>query len=98
MNCGGFSGDCRSIHGTILDFRCLEDEYGLFKTISDTFMSMEVMLFKGLALISLILFSNVGAGSDFSASKLLLIQSGSNFSSKGVIADGFVAAGAIIFR
>ena len=66
--------------------------------ISDTFMSMEVILFKLSSLISLIVFSNVGSGSNFSASKLLLIQSESKSSSKDVIAYGFIAAEAILFR
>ena len=57
-----------------------------------------MILFKGLSLISLIVFSNVGYGSDFAASRLLFIQSGSKFSSNDVIADGFMAAEAILFR
>ena len=44
MNCGDFPGDCRSIHGTRLDFRCLEDKEGLFEVIADTIMSIEVIL------------------------------------------------------
>ena len=51
-----FTGDFWSIHGMRLDFRCSEDEDGLFEVIADTFMAMEVILFKQLALISLIAF------------------------------------------
>ena len=46
VNCGDFSGDCRVIHSMILYFRCLEDGKVLFEMISDTIMSMEVILFK----------------------------------------------------
>ena len=70
----------------------------VFEVIADKFMSREVILLKLLALISLKVFSNLGSGSIFSDSKLLLIQSGSKFSSKDVIADGFVAEEAILFR
>ena len=66
--------------------------------IADTFVLMEVILFKLLALISLKVFSNVGSGSNFAALKMLLIQSGSRFLSKDVITDGFVSALAIIIR
>ena len=71
---------------------------GFFEVIADTIMSMEVTIFKELPSISLIVFSNVGSGSNFSTSKILLIQSGSKFSSKDLIDDGFVTAEAIIFR
>ena len=98
VNCGYFTGDCRSIHGMKPDFICSEDEESWFKVIADTLISMEVILFKWWALISLIIFSNIGSGSDFAAIKLLLIQSGSKFSSKDVLDDGFVAAEAIFFR
>ena len=81
-----------------LDFECSEDEEGLFKVISDTFMSMEVILFKLLALVLLIVFSNAGFGSDFSALELLFIRSRSIFYSKDVIADRFMSPEAIIFR
>ena len=53
--------------------------------IADTFMSMEVILFKLLHLILLIVFSNVGSGSIFSYSKLLFILSGSKLVSKDVV-------------
>ena len=66
--------------------------------ISDTFMSIKVILFKWLSLISSIFFSNVGSVEKFAASKLLLRQIGSSFSSKDVIADGFVEAEMITFR
>ena len=46
VNCGDFSGDCSIIHGMRLDFRCSEDEEGLFEVIANTFMLMEVILFK----------------------------------------------------
>ena len=49
----------------ISDFTYSEDKECLFEVIADTFMSMEVILFKLLALISLIVFSNVGSGSNF---------------------------------
>ena len=54
-------------------FRCSEYEEGLFEVIDDTFVSMEVIIFKWLALISLMVFSNVGSGSNFDASKLFFI-------------------------
>ena len=59
VNCGYLPGDCRIIHGIRYDFICSEDEAGLLEVIADTFISMEVILFKWLSLISLILFSNV---------------------------------------
>ena len=59
----------------ISDFRRPEEKGGLFGVISDTFMSTEVILFKLLYLISLIVFSNVGSGSNFAASNLLFIIS-----------------------
>ena len=71
---------------------------GFKKWYMINYLSTEVIIFKWLALISLIVFSNYGSGSNFGASKLLLIQSGSEFSSKDVIADGFVAAEAILLR
>ena len=46
----------------------------VFEVIAYTFISIEVILFKLLALISLIVFSNVGYGSNFAASNLFLIQ------------------------
>ena len=46
VNSGYFPGDFRTIHVMILDFRCLEDKEGLLEVIADTFMSMEVILFK----------------------------------------------------
>ena len=46
VNCGDFSGDCSSIHGMRSDFRCSKYKEGLFEVISDTFMSMEVIIFK----------------------------------------------------
>ena len=49
------------------------------------FMIMEVIPFKWLALISLIVFSNVGSGSNFTASKLLFILSWSKLLSKDVV-------------
>ena len=70
-----------------LDFRCSEDEEDLFGVVADTFMSMEVILFKLLALISLMVFSHVGSGSNFATSKLFLIQSGYRFLSKDMIDD-----------
>ena len=66
--------------------------------IADTLMSTEMIIFKRLALISLIVFSNVSFGSNFAASKLLLIQSGPNVSSKDMIAYVSIAAEAILFR
>ena len=65
VNCGDFTGDCRSIHGIWSDFRCSEDEEYLFEVIDDTFMSMGVIIFKLLSLISLVVFSNVGSGFNF---------------------------------
>ena len=69
----------------ISGFRCSENEEGMFEVIYDASMSMEVILFKLLYLISLIVFSNIGSGSNFAALKLLLIQRGSKFSSKDVV-------------
>ena len=80
----------------ILDLRGSENKEGVFELIADTFMSTEVMLFKLLALISLIVFSIFGSGSNSSDSNLLLVQRGSKFLSEYVISDGFVAAEAII--
>ena len=40
VNCGDFSGDCRIIHDMRSDFRCSEDEEGLFEVIADTLISM----------------------------------------------------------
>ena len=53
--------------------------------IADGLVAAEVMLFRLLSLISLIVFSNVGSGSNFATSILLLIQSGSKLSSKDMI-------------
>ena len=98
VNCGDFPGDFRSFHGVRLDFICSEDKEGLFEVIDDTSISTEVVLFKWLALISLIVFSNVGPGSNFSTSKLLFIVSCSGFLSNKVNTDILMAAEAIIFR
>ena len=46
VNCGDFPCSYRSIRGMRSDFICSKDEEGLFKVISDTYMSMEVILFK----------------------------------------------------
>ena len=46
VNCGDFTGDCRSTHGIISDFRCSEDKEGLFEVIYDTFMLIEVIFYK----------------------------------------------------
>ena len=54
---------------------CSEDKTGSFELIADTFMSMEVIIFKSLALISLILFPNIGYGFNFDALKIFLICS-----------------------
>ena len=62
-------------------FRCSEDEDG-FGVIDNTFMSMSVILLKRLALVFLIVFSNVGSGSNFAASVLLFVLSRSKFLSK----------------
>ena len=43
-------------------------------------------------------FSNLGSGSNFAASKMLFIISGSKVSSENVIADGFLAEEAILFK
>ena len=53
--------------------------------IADRFMAMEVILFKLLNLISWMVFSNVGYGSNVSSSNLLLILSWSKFLSKDVV-------------
>ena len=82
----------------ISDFRLSENKEGFFEVIADTFMSIQMMLFELLDFISLIVFSNIFSGLNFSASKMLLIQSGSELMSKDVIANGFVAEEAIIFR
>ena len=66
--------------------------------IADTFMSMEVILFKLLALISLIVFSNVGSSLNFSASKLLLIHSILKELSNYMIAYGLVSVESTLFR
>ena len=55
------------------------------KVIADRFMVVEVILFRWLSLISLIVFSNVGPGSNFATLILLFILSGSKFSSKDVV-------------
>ena len=75
VNGGYLTGDRRSIHGIISNFICSEDEDGLFGVIAYTFMSMEVILFKLLSLISLIVFSNVGSGSNFATSIMMIILS-----------------------
>ena len=72
VNCGCFPGDCKNINGMRSDFICSEDKEGLLKVIADTLMSMEVILFKLLALISLIVFSYVDSGSNIAASKLFI--------------------------
>ena len=59
----------------------------MFEVIYDASMSMEVILFKLLDLISLIVFSNVGSGSNFATSILLFILSCSKFASNNVIDD-----------
>ena len=46
MDYGSFNGGFRSIHGMTYSFRCSEGEEGLFEVIDDTFMSMEVIIFK----------------------------------------------------
>ena len=56
VNYGGFYRYCRSIHGMISVFRCSEDKESLFEVISDKLILMEEILFKWLALISLIVF------------------------------------------
>ena len=98
VNYGDFTSDGRSIHGTISHYRCSKNEYGLLEVIDDTFMAMELKLFIWLALISLIVFSNVVSGSNVAASKLLFILTGSKFSSKYVIANILMAAETILFR
>ena len=55
------------------------------KVIAYRFMVVEVILFRWLYLISLIVFSNVGPGSNFATSILLFILSGSKLSSKDVV-------------
>ena len=80
------------------DFRCLEDKEGVFEVIADRFVSMEVILLKLLALISLIVFSNFGSGSNFDTSIMLFILRCSILPSIKLIADGFMAAEAIVFR
>ena len=52
------------------------------KVISDISMAMDVIPLKIFYLIYLIVFSNIGSGSKFSASILLFILSCSKFSSK----------------
>ena len=52
MNCGDFFGDFRSNHVMRSGFRCSEDKEGLFGVVSGTFMPIEVILFRLLALIS----------------------------------------------
>ena len=54
-------------------FRCSEDEKGLFEVIAYRSMAIDVILFKWLYLISLMVFSNVGSGLKKSASILLFI-------------------------
>ena len=56
----------------------------MFEVIADTFVSMEVILLKNLALISLIVFSNVDPGLNFDALVLLFIPSGSFFLSNSL--------------
>ena len=60
MNFGDFPGYFRIIYGMRSSFRCSEDEEGLFEMIADIFMAIEVIFFKLLSLISLMVFSNVG--------------------------------------
>ena len=91
VDCGNFSGDCRSIHGMRSDFRCSEDKVGLFEIIADRFMEAEVIIFRWLYLISLIIFSNVSSGSNFSTSILLFILICYKFSSNKVIDDIFMS-------
>ena len=79
-------------------FRFSEDKEGLFEVIADIYVSMELILSKLSALISLIVFSNVSSGSNVSASKLLFVLSRSKFSSKDEISDRILAAEAIISR
>ena len=79
VNCGDFSGDCSSIHVTRSDFRSSEDKEGLFGAITDTFMLMEVIIFIWSALISLIVFSNIGSGSNDATSILLFVLFYSNY-------------------
>ena len=67
------------------DFRCSEDEDCLFEVISDTFLSIEVILLKLGALISSIVFPNDGPGSIFADSILSFILSRSKFSSEGAV-------------
>ena len=80
------------------DFRCSEDKEFLFEVIADKLISMEVILFQILALVSLIVFSNVVSGSNFPVSNLLFILSGSKLLSKDLIADRFMTEEAILFR
>ena len=66
--------------------------------IDDTFMSMEVIFFKRLSFISLVLFSNVGLGLNFATTIMLFILSCSILSTNKGIADRFVAEEAIHYR
>ena len=59
---------------------CSGDKEILFEVIADTFISMEVILFKLSALISLIVFSNIGSGSKFDTSIMMFILSCSKLS------------------
>ena len=52
--------------------------------IADIFMSEEARSFRLLSLILLIVFSNVGPGSNFATPILMFVISGSKFSSKHV--------------
>ena len=78
VNYGDTFGDCRSMNGIISDFICSEDKEGLLEVIADTFMSMDAIIFKWLALIPSIVFSNIGSGSNVATSKLFLKQNDEN--------------------
>ena len=60
--------------------------------IADLLLAVEAILFRWLYLISLVVLSNIGSGSNFSTSKLLFVLSRSRFSSKDVIADRLMVA------
>ena len=85
VNCGDFPVYFSSIHGMRSAFICSEDDNGLFEVLADRFMVMEVILFKLLSLISLMVISKVGSGSNFSASIMLFILIWSKLSSKDTI-------------
>ena len=82
VNCGGFPGDCSTTRGMRSDFRFSVDEEVLLKGISSRFMSLGVIIVKLLSLILLMVFSNVGSGSNFSTSIFVFILRWSKFSSK----------------